>query len=107
MYGNDYTFWEEVGVNFVRNVAAETIDLQHVHGALMRDQDGSCPGYVDSTLVWQDADDIGTATSLSISSGSQTWSGTNDAWQLASGHDWWDDGSHWEVKGGADTCDEY
>lgn len=106
MEWTDYGAWERVRFEYAKNIADEIIDEQHVHGALIADDDGQCPGF-EGVQKWTEwSPKVQDQSGLEIGP-SSNYTGYNDAWQLASGHDWWDDGGHWEVKGGADICHEF
>ena len=105
MYWSDHGWSEDVGVAFSMNKADERIDRQTFHAALLNAR-RDLPCY-EGDYSWTASKPMiyNSQVPEALSTGKK--GGANRRWTLASGHDWWDDGGHWEVKGGADICHKF
>lgn len=105
MYWSDHGWSEDVGVAFSMNKADERIDRQTFHAALLNAR-RDLPCY-EGDYSWAASKPMiyNSQVPEALSTGKK--GGANRRWTLASGHDWWDDGGHWEVKGGADICEKF
>jgi hypothetical protein len=104
MYWTNYGAWESVGVQRTQNVASEVIDRQETHVALMNSTINQC---YDGEYRFTDAtgDLFNQTNSPQLSSGK--YSGFNDRWTQASGHNWYDEGGHFAVNGANDRCRQF
>lgn len=100
----DYLLYEKVNADHTNNHADEIIDRQHVHAALV--QNTANKNCYEGDIVWNDSwTGDNREDSPILSSGYHT--GWSDTWTHASGHDWWDDGSHWIVDEANDWCKSF
>lgn len=104
MYWKNYGWWESVGIDWSRSWATEVITRQNHHVALLNGQAGCYSGgyrYQNAT-----PDEYGRQNSAyEFHTGKYT--AYNDKWTQASGHNWHEDGVHWQVAGGADICKQF
>lgn len=95
--------WPGVNVTAkTRNYASEIIWKQEAHLALIAGS--AC---YSGTYKYTG----GTGNQYNREDGSLVNSGPryggHGTWTNANGHNWWDDGQHWAVNGGADICKNY
>jgi hypothetical protein len=101
----DHWGWEEVWTSHVHNHAAETIDAQDLHYALISSSTNQCyDGSTRASGSWSTTSNT-VVNSAVLSSGIYT--AVNDRWTLAGGHNWYDDGDHWAVGAEGDMCKQF
>lgn len=105
MYWSDHGWSEDVGVAHSMNKADERIDRQTFHAALLNAR-RDLPCY-EGDYSWTASKGMIYNSQVPEALYTGKHGGANRRWTLASGHDWWDDGGHWEVKGGADICHKF
>jgi hypothetical protein len=100
----DSGIYEDVKVNHNNNHAYEAIERQNHHVALISSANNLC--YEGSFRYTRDSGNIyNYYNSPVISSG--YYRAYSDRWTQASGHNWYDDGTHFSVSGGADVCRQF
>ena len=99
---------ESVRPRDIRSRADETIDTLKVHAALInanRKYKCNTPeAYSESTLKWNDMSQADFSSMTRWLARDQPVNGQNRTWTSTSGHDWWDDGAHWNINTTLDIC---